>query len=233
MKKTLFLTISIITIFQIVSCSKKDEPTSTGQSQSPTSFYFKGKLGDSTFTLYNDVNYVYSGFNQNSQVYAEASTNYNRIVKFDEGSMWSRVDYTIFPTPSPDYYIFMSYNKVIDIADDNYNFPTISDLDNIYTVGKSTLFSVEAASTSNYNSDGWQITVYDSKGEIWSTFNANSNQSSSYVNILSRNNVNIPNAGAAYCIKGDLSCTVYNSSGQSKVFTGEFYEIVSDYSKIY
>jgi hypothetical protein len=231
MKRQLILTFSILSISLFISCSKKDEPTPSSN-QNPTSFYFKGKLGDSTFNFFNDVNNMYSGFNSESQVFADASTNYNRIVKFEEGAMWSRVDYNISP-PDTEYHLFMLYLKTIDIADDNYDFPVKSDLDNIYTIGKNTLFSVESLNYPYEKSDGWSLMVYDSKGEAWSTYSTTPNQSNSYVNIVSRNNVNIPSGGSAYCIKGDLSCTVYNSTGQSKLLTGEFYQIVSDYTKIY
>lgn len=236
LSKNAFLTYPIafaIGVLSITSCKKKKDdpqpaPVVIKKTIPPATpqYYLDGAFGDTKISYKEGVDNFFSGFATSSDgEYNSIDDQYD--YHFSEGGTWSKIIQNPFPaSPTFSNSIGFQYNKFIPDIDSD-KFPTQAELEAIYPVGKSTVFST--TSSGSNNADGWRIDIQDADGKIWASHLGAANQSSSFVTITSRGNEVINNTNV-FVIKGSFACTVYDDSGNSKPFSGSFYQIFSDYS---
>ncbi|MCU0418004.1 MAG: hypothetical protein MUE33_12550 [Cytophagaceae bacterium] len=224
MKVSKFLkTFSFISFILLSACSKKkDETILPSNITLNQPHYVNGKLGTSSFSIQQGQNRNFDGTTSSSMTVYDSNTGEENYY-FLEGNSWINLS-----TLSGSFLYSMTYTKFYTSVPNS--FPTLNDLNSIYFLGRSTLFSQEDATLKMGYSEGWTISYKDEQGEIWSSQYTNANQSASYVDITWTGN-EVINRMTYFVIKGKLSCTMYNSNGDSKIFTANFYNIASDYSK--
>lgn len=232
-----FLTYPIafaIGVLSITSCKKKkDDPQpapivikQTVPTPAVPKYYLDATFGDTKISYQEGVNNFNSGFETSSDgEYNDIDDQYD--YHFSEGGTWSKIIQNKFPaSPTFSNYISFQYNKFIPDVD-AAKFPTQKDLEAIYPVGTSNTFSTTYSGS--HNAEGWRISIQDNDGKLWASYLGAATQASSFVTITSRGNEVISNKNI-FVIKGSFACTVYDDGGNSKPFSGSFYQLFSDYS---
>lgn len=218
----------------ITSCKKKnDDPAPAPVVVKPPvssvpAYYFDGSFGDTKMSYKEGVNNYYTGSVSSSVETYDNATD-ESTYHFSEGGTWTKIIYHGFNPPTMSDGFSIVYNKILSDIDP-YKFPTQADLDAMYPIGTSKLFST--TSTGSYENDGWRISILDNAGKSWDSYYPSGDQSESFVTISSRGS-EVINKNKVFSLTGSFSCKVYDEDGNSKVFSGKFYQIFSDYSPVF